>query len=366
MIIAVFGTRGFPNIQGGVERHCEKLYPLIAERGHDVMVFARSPYVGKDIYNFKGVKIIPLYCPKSRFFETIFHTFYATLAAKKARADIVHIHAVGPSLFAPLARLLGMKVIMTTQGPDYERKKWGFFAKAVLKLGEKLGCIFADRIISVTSVIADDIRKKYNKKSAVIPNGVEIPNAVESRDTLVKFGIRKNGYILAVGRFVPEKGFDDLILAYKKSRFDGTKLVIAGDADHENEYSKKLKDSVMGDPNIILTGFLTGEPLEEIYSNAGLFVLPSYHEGLPFTLLEAMSYGLRCLASDIPANRCVKLNDNNYFGAGNIKALSDKIKQFIEKPLSDKESKEQIEILKKDYDWDIIAQKTLKIYEELT
>jgi glycosyltransferase involved in cell wall biosynthesis len=403
MKIAVLGTRGFPNVQGGVEVHCEGLYTRLVKLGYEVTVFARAPYLKKEKNGdspiqqgkrhvgtvpilFNGVKIIPLPCPQNKFLEAFVHTFTGVFAAKKIKPDILHIHAIGPSLMVPLARFLGMKVVITHHGPDYERKKWGMLAKVVLKAGEAFGVRFANAVICISQAIADGIKRKYGRDAVVIPNGVVIPKALTSEDALRRFGLQKGKYVLAVGRFVPEKGFGELIDAFSKmgtvpsngkndalvqspfSRNDGAgyteqwKLVIVGQADHEDEYSKALKAKAAKNPNIILTGFLSGVPLQELYSHAGLFILPSYYEGLPIVLLEAMSYGLSCVVSDIPANREVALNDDRYFKPGDVAAISSKISEFIAKPFSEDDSRREIEAVRERYDWDAIAEKTAGVY----
>lgn len=399
MKIAVLGTRGFPGVQGGVEKHCENLYPRLVEKGCDVVVFTREPYVNSAIDNYKGVKLIPLSCPKNKFLEAFLHTFKGIFAAKKIKPDILHIHAIGPSLFVPLARLMGFKVVITHHGPDYQRQKWNKIAKFVLRMGEKWGCSCANAVICVAEPIAEDIRKKYNRVVEVIPNGVDLrapfdfARGRQENKVLEKYGVEKGKYVLAVGRFVPEKRFDVLIDAFKiasspacgeaprndtieaRRTLKEWKLVIVGDADHEDAYSLKLKKRAQEYQNtsaqgaraqvraqVILTGFLSGEPLQELYSNAGLFVLPSYYEGLPIVLLEAMSYGLSCVVSDIPANRGVGLSEDRFFVPGEVQALALKIKEFMNKPLSEEARKKQIEVISEKYDWEKIAQKTLEVY----
>lgn len=372
MKIAVLGMRGFPGVQGGVETHCENLYPRLAAKGYEVIVFTRAQYVDPAIKEFKGVKFIPLTCPKNKFLEAFIHTFKGIFAAKKIKADIVHIHAAGPSLFVPMSRLWGMKVVMTNHGPDYMRQKWNTVAKAILRLGERLGSRYANAVICISETIAENIRNKYKREVIVIPNGVVIPEILTSDEALGRFNLKKGKYILAVGRFVPEKGFDDLIRAFEIAsggntgpRNDEWKLVIAGRADHEDKYSRELKELAGKNKDIILTGFLTGKPLQEFYSHAGLFVLPSYYEGLPIVLLEAMSYGLSCIISDIPANREVGLAEERYFNPGDIKGLAAKIKVFINRPFSEAERLSQIRHLTEKYDWNKIAEETLKVYQEI-
>ncbi len=361
MKIAVVGTRGFPGVQGGVETHCRQLYPRLADRGCDITVFARKPYVDTEPYNYKGVHVIPLDCPANKFLEAIVHTFRGVLKARAMKPDILHIHAVGPSLFVPLARLLGMKVVITNHGPDYNRKKWPPAAKIFLKFCERMGVVFANEVIAISGSIAADIKSKYGRDSVVIPNGVDLPAPPDTQNILKKYGLRKGGYILAVGRFVPEKGFDDLIGAFNRLAFRELKLVIAGDADHEDAYSRALKAKAGSNGNIVLTGFITGEPLQELYSHAGLFVLPSYHEGLPIALLEAMSYGLSCIASNIPANRNVELERERFFEPGNVTSLAEKIREFINRPWPAAERKKQIDLINGKYNWGKIADMTLAV-----
>jgi glycosyltransferase involved in cell wall biosynthesis len=366
MKITVAGTRGFPNVQGGIEKHCEKLYTHLAEKGLDIIVFTRAPYTTPDMKNYKGVTLIPVNCPRNKFLEAIVHTFKCVIKARKLRPDILHIHAIGPSLFAPFARVLGLKVLVTSHGPDYMRKKWSFPAKLFLRLCELAGMTFAHKIIAISQNIADDIKRKFKREPAVIPNGIEIPNITSGVQILKKFGLNEKKYILAVGRFVPEKGFHDLIEAFNNDDFKDLKLVIAGDADHEDNYSRNLKNQSRNNENIVLTGLLSEQPLQQLYNNAALFVLPSYYEGLPIVLLEAMSYGLPCIASDIPANQNVPLGGDNFFKAGDIESISAKMHEFINEKWTDEEKNSQINTIYQKYNWNKIANDTLKVYRNIT
>lgn len=364
MKIAVVGTRGFPGLQGGVENHCEQLYIHLAENGCDITVFTRRPYLTTHLDNFKGIKLTPINCPRSKFLEAFVHTFRGILTARKLKPDILHIHAIGPSFFVPLARAFGMKVIVTHHGPDYKRKKWPLPAKMFLKFCEYAGMTFAHERIAIAGNIADDIKKKYGKDSWIIPNGVNMPVLLHTEDVLSRYNLERQRYILSVGRLVPEKGFDDLIAAFNHYSFDGWKLVIVGDADHQDRYSYELKMKANKNKNIVLTGFLTGQPLYEIYQHAGLFVLPSHHEGLPIVLLEAMSYGLSCIASDIPANRNVELAADRFFRAGDEVMLSQKIADFIQRPWGDADRRCQLAMIAEKYNWKSIAEETLKVYRK--
>jgi len=364
MKIFVTGTRGIPNIPGGVEKHCQELYPLIAAHGHEVILATRTPYVTKQQPDWNNIRLLHLYAPHKKSLEAIFHTFLAVFKARLMNVDIIHIHAVGPGLMVPLAKLLRLKVVVTNHGPDYDRGKWGNSAKTMLKFGEYLGGKFADEVIVISTVIADIIKKRCKRNSHLIYNGVPLPEKSRQTDFLEKLKIKPGNYLLAVSRFVPEKGLHDLLEAFKKFTGD-YQLVIAGDADHETEYSHTLKRQASQDKRIILTGYIGGEDLNQVFSHARLFVLPSYHEGLPIALLEAMSYNLPVLVSDIPANKEVKLPEERYFHCENIQELKKKIEQLIGNGLTEQEQLEyQLQISEK-YNWPKIAQKTIEVYQKV-
>ncbi len=372
MKIAVVGTRGFPGVQGGVENHCEKLYTNLAQLGCEIIVFVRKPYIKPELAEYGGVSLVAVDCPRNKFLEAIIHTFSSVMKARKLHPDILHIHAIGPSLFTPFARFWGTKVVITNHGPDYRRKKWPLVAKIFLMFCERVGVKYANEVICINGNIAEDIKKKYGRDSYVIPNGVDIPSRIDTDETLTRYGLQKQKYILSVGRFVPEKGFHDLIEAFNKlqtnsqnSQVEGWKLVIVGDADHEDEYSRNLKVQAEKNYNIILTGFLKGEPLQELYTHAGLFVLPSYYEGLPIVLLEAMSYGLSCIASDIAANRNIALDNERFFTAGDVDQISERIGEFISRIRKEEERENQVKFLIENYNWDKIAKETLRIYKRV-
>jgi glycosyltransferase involved in cell wall biosynthesis len=364
MRVIVVGTRGFPGVQGGVEKHCEKLYTHLAQRGCEVIVFTRKPYISHHEQMFRGISLISIDCPRNKFFEALVHTFIGVLKSRKLNPDLLHIHAIGPSFFVPLARIMGMKVVVTNHGPDYMRKKWALPARIFLRLCERIGMKYANQVIAISENIADHIKIKYNREAAVIPNGVEIREVRESSETVNRFGLQKRKYVLSVGRLVPEKGFHDLIDVFCGRDFDNVKLVIAGDADHEDQYSRELKTKSGQCRNIVLTGFLNEDALHELFSHAALFVLPSYYEGLPIALLEAMSFGLPCIASDIPANKNLQLGDNRYFRAGDIKSLTLKIKEFIDKSWTLEDRDKQVDMINERYNWGKIAEKTLGVYEK--
>jgi glycosyltransferase involved in cell wall biosynthesis len=351
MKIIVLGTRGIPDIQGGVETHCEELYPRLADLGHEITLITRTSYVkNKNIKSFKGVKLKHIYAPKSKIFEAVTHTFLGVIYAGIKRPDYLHIHTVGLMLLTPFAKLLGLKVIVTNHGPDYNRKKWGKVAKSIIKYGEKLGSKYADKIIVISKEIDLNLKNNYNRQDTfLIRNGVNIPEKSLRTDYIESLGLIKQEYIIAVGRFVEEKGFDDLLEAYSRLKTN-IKLVLVGDADHVTNYSRSLKENAKKN-EIILTGFIKGEELKQIFTYAKLFVLPSYHEGLPISLLEAMSYDLDVLVSDIPAHLEIELEKEDYFKVGDLTDLTISLEEKI---YSNKKRDFSL-IIKEKYNWDQIA-----------
>ena len=366
--IFVLGLRGFPDVPGGVEKHCEELYPRLVKLGCEVTVATRAPYIPRDQRHseWKGVKFIHLPAIKNQYLEAIIHTFCGLFVAAVHRPDIIHFHAIGPSVFSPLAKFLGLRVVVTNHGPDYLRQKWGKLARWVLSLGEMLGTRFADRVIVISFGIKKMLEKKYGRRDLqLIPNGVTIPKLIPPGEILARFGLKSGKYVFSACRFVPEKGLLDLIAAYQRLKNPEFKLVLAGDADHENETSRAIKSASARDERIILPGYLSGRPLGELFSNAGLFVLPSYYEGLPIALLEAISYQIPVLVSDIQPNKEVPLMGNRYFMAGDVEKLSEQINRLFMIGITEDEKSAQQELLNRDYNWKRIAERTFKLYEEI-
>lgn len=363
MKIIVTGTRGIPNIMGGVETHCEELFPRVVASGFDVTVIRRSSYVRDNLTEWKGVKLVDIKSPKKKSFEAIIHTFCAINKAKRLGADILHIHAIGPALLVPYAKMLGMKVVFTHHGPDYDRDKWGFAAKTMLKLGERMGCMFADEVIVISDVIRNLIKRKYNRTKHVhlIYNGVSQPEICGYPEYFQKLGIEKGKYILGMCRLVPEKNLHHLIEAYVKVREQMSdtdiKLVLAGDTDFEDEYSRHLKQMAK-ENGVVLTGFIKGKKLHSLLTHTRCFVLPSSHEGLPIALLEAMSYGCPVIVSNIPANLEVGLDYESYFPVGDIDVLAQKLQENIEKPYR------KVRYDMAEYDWSHIAEQVAEVYRQ--
>lgn len=368
MKLYVTGTRGIPDIMGGVETHCEELFPRIASKGVDVTVVRRLSYVHDSLHEWHGVKLLDIKTPKKKSLEAIIHTFRAVLAAKSNGADVIHIQAIGPALMVPFAKMLGMKVVFTHHGPDYDRDKWGLIAKNILKLGEFMGTKFADEVIVISNVIKQLLESKYHRTDChLIYNGVPEPDFCDYPEYFNCLGIQKQNYILGMCRFVPEKNLHHLVEAFARIKtespelFTGehpVRLVLAGDTDFEDDYSIALKKSAI-EQGIVLTGFVKGRKLHSLLTNAKCYVLPSSHEGLPIALLEAMSYNLPVVVSDIPANKEVGLPDTNYFHVGDIKALAEKLRNVVNKPAM----QHKYDMSK--YNWDAIADQVISIYKEL-
>lgn len=360
MKVFVTGLRGFPNIPGGIETHCERLYGVLASHDLDIKIARRRRYVDSDVDNNSGVDFVDIWSPASPALETIVHTLLSIVYAFFWRAQIVHIHAIGPGLLVPFARLLGMKVVLTHHGADYERQKWGRFAKSLLILGESLGCRFSHRVITVSRYIRSSVKDKVGVTASYIPNGAPPVVLASNDDYLKELGLTASGFVFSAARFVPEKGLHDLIRAYPCETT--CPLVIAGDVEFESEYSESLKALAAGNDNVILTGYLTGEPLRTLFQNARLFVLPSYHEGLPIALLEAMSFGIEPLVSDIPAHTEVELPSACYFPVGDTAALTATLARNLQHNTQVISPESLQNCVKTHYNWAAIGQQTLNVY----
>lgn len=361
MKICAIGLRGIPDVMGGIESHCQQLYPRLVAQGKQVTVLARSPYVKDAPYEYQGVKVVPVWAMRHKFLETFLHTFVAIFYARLfVHPDVIHLHAIGPALFTPLARLLGMKVVVTHHGADYDRQKWNGFAKGLLKAGEKMAIKFANKILVVGSSLTQRLKQENPKqanKIEFVPNGAlaNFDNNVTLFDLKATgLAIIDQNYIVTVGRLVPEKGFHDLVAAYLKTDLP-QKLVIVGSTDHQDEYSSQLISQAS--ERVIFTGRREGAQLKALYKFAKLFVLPSYHEGLPIVALEAISADTPVLLSDILPNLDIELSAENYFKVGDQLHLADKLQQEIPKAPKD-------EILEK-YNWDKIALKTVNMFAGL-
>jgi len=362
--VTFLGLRGFPGVQGGVETHAEHLCPLLAALGCDVEVIVRSPYQGDAFrQSWNGVHFKPLWSPKSKGLEAVLHTLLGVLyAGFIRRPDVLHIQAIGPALMTPLARLLGLRVVVTHHGPDYDRQKWGRFARLALRLGERFGMRWSNGRIVISEVIHSLVRKQHGIGSTLIPNGVRLPEIPASTKALDQFGLTPGKYILLVSRLVPEKRHLDLIEAFRRSGLVNWKLAIVGASDHPDAYTRQVLEIAADTPGVICTGFQSGQELRELYAHAGMFVLPSSHEGLPIAMLEALSYGLPVIASAIPANLEVGLPEEHYFPLGDVAALAARLCEFAARPLPPDSREARRAWVSRRFDWETIARQTMAVY----
>jgi glycosyltransferase involved in cell wall biosynthesis len=367
MNICVVGLRGLPHVMGGVETHCAQLYPLLKKiRPNDSFtIIGRRAYLSSVMSQYEGLWIVSLAHAGGRNFETITNTLYGVLYARFIlHADLVHLQGIGPGLLAPFAKALGMKVVVTYHSKNYQHRKWSRFARLMLKVGELSAVTYADRVIAVSRSLATDLRRRFPRAAAkvhFIPNGANhIINGaaaiVAREECLARYGLIQGKYIIAVGRLVPEKGFHDLIAAFKAA-VNGYKLVIVGDADHRDAYSANLRREAGQD--VVFTGFVGHDTLRSLLESASLFVLPSYNEGLPIAALEAAALRVPVLLSDIEANRDLGLDGSNYFKVGDIDDLKNKLAQDHGGYRLDPD------ILLQQYDWDAIGAETAKLYSTL-
>jgi glycosyltransferase involved in cell wall biosynthesis len=364
MRVMVLGVRGIPNVQGGIETHALHLYEHLSKHGCDVEVIVRTPFVPREQRTVGKIRLRRVWSPTRPGFEALVHSVLGVFYAGFARPDILHIHAVGPSIVAPIARLLGLRVVMTHHGADYDRDKWGGFARFVLRTGESFGAGFSHARIAISQVIVDLLRKKYNRESDLIPNGVVPPQLLDDAAQVRGFGLEPGKYFLQVSRMVPEKRQIDLIRAFQQTTSIGWKLALVGGLVGD-EYSQNVQKAASSTEHVVLTGFQKGAALQQLYRHAGAFVLPSSHEGLPIALLEALSYGLPVLASDIPANLEVGLDASCYFPTGNVPALSQGLLRIAQAPKDEAAREARRQWVARHYDWEDIAERTLAVYRRV-
>ncbi len=362
MKTCIIGLRGLPNVAGGIETHCENLLARLARmRPQDqIVVIGRRGYVGdKDYLTEDGVRVVPLPAIRNKYLETFSNTLLGVLAARfRLRAGAVHLHALGPGLFAPLARLLGMRVLLTHHGDDFLRARWNRVARAVLRLGERLGVRFSDQVIAVSPSLARRLATDYPAQAArisYIPNGADhiLNNAGDDDGLLDRFGLRDADYVVSVGRLVPEKAFLDLIAAHRASGSDHRLVIVGGPGggNHHEDIAAQVDDRV------VLTGNLPPEGVACLLRPAALFVLASHHEGLPIAALEAAAMGTPLLLSDIQANLDLGMAAEHYFPVGDIDALAARLApDAAPLPPSD---------VMKAFNWDSIARQTARIYDRL-
>lgn len=370
--VAMIGQKRIPSREGGVEVVVNELANRFVEKGYEVDAYNRSGYHvsgkefdkgrnGKGKY-YNGIRIIIVPTFKNGKLNAIVYTVLATLRALLGKYDVIHFHAEGPCIMLWLPKLFGIRVIATIHGLDWQRAKWGNFASYVLKTGEKIAAKYADEIIVLSKNVQDYFWETYHRKTKYISNGIARPEYREVKLIREKFQLEKDGYILFLARIVPEKGLHYLIEAFRKLDTD-KKLVVAGGSSHSFEYIDKIKAMAAKDERVILTDFVQGRTLEELYSNAYCFVLPSDVEGMAISLLEAMSYGNCCLVSDIDENMEVVEEHAFSFQKGSVEDLRRKLSMMLEQPEKVQEIKKQSsDFICQKYSWEAVVDATEKLY----
>ncbi len=367
--IAMIGQKGLPATFGGVERHVEEVGSRLAARGHEVVVFSRTTYAPERLREYRGMRVRNLPTVRRKHLDAIVHSALATVVATLGRFDIIHYHAVGPGIPALLPRLAaGAKVVLTVHGLDAERAKWGTAARAVLRTAEWLSALVPDATVVVSRSLADHYRIRYGRATHYIPNGVEEPTPRPPGEALRRLGLEGRPYLLFVGRLVPEKAPDLLIRAFRGVPGD-IRLVLAGGSSFTDDYVRSLQKLAAADPRVVLAGYVHGAALEELYSNATAFVLPSLLEGLPLTLLEAASYGTPVVVSDIPPHVEVvgeEAPGRRVVPAGDQEALASALAVVIASPARERQGARGLrEEVLSTYRWEDTARATEELYLRL-
>lgn len=369
MRLLMLGHKRIPSREGGVEVVVEELSTRMVERGHEVTCYNRGGHHigGKEFETekrseYKGIRLKSVPTLDKKGLAAVTSSISGAIGAAIGRYDVVHFHAEGPAFMCWLPKLFGKRVIVTVHGLDWQRAKWGRFASAYIMGGEKNAVRYADEIIVLSRGVQTYFATTYGRDVKFIPNGVNRPKPREAGLIREKFGLEKDGYILFLGRVVPEKGIRYLIEAYRRVDTD-KKLVIAGGASDTEAFMDELKELAREDERIIFTGFVQGQMLEELYSNAYIYTLPSDLEGMPLSLLEAMSYGNCCVVSDIA--ECTEVVEDKAvtFTKGDVTELSEKLQWLCDEPDKAKGYKRQsAEFICDKYNWDDVVERTLELY----
>lgn len=381
--VAWVGLRGFPGVQGGVEAHAEQLCPRLAALGCEVTVYARRGYQDERIGPWwKGVRLRTLWAPRHKHLEAVVHTFLAiTHAALLDRPDLLHIQAIGPALWTPWARLLGLRVVVTHHGEDYRRQKWGALARTALRCGEACAVAGSHELIVISRTLRDGMARGWGRDAELISNGItpvagdqDSGSAIGSAaaqaspppPVLQRLALQPRRYVLLVSRMVAEKRHADLIQAFAQAQaagaLPGWKLALVGAADHADGYSRGVAEAAARVPDVVMAGLQTGQALAALQAHAGLFVLPSSHEGLPIVLLEALAHGVPVLASDIAPHRELGLPARAYFPVGDVQALAMRLQQAAEREESEADRAARRRWVGERYSWDRSARQTQQVY----
>lgn len=371
MKIAMIGHKRVPSREGGVEVVVEELSTRMVMRNHEVHAYNRKGkhvsgenYEVQNLKEYKGIKILTAFTVDKKGLAALSSSVFATIKAIFARYDVIHFHAEGPCAMLWLPHLFGIKTVATIHGLDHQRSKWSNFAKKYILFGEKVAVKHADHIIVLSKNVQKYFKEIYNRETVFIPNGITKPEYKECNLITQKWGIRKDEYILYLGRIVPEKGIMDLVDAFNLVKTD-KKLVIAGGSSDTDEFMKELKKRAASDERIIFTGFVQGEILEELYSNAYIYTLPSTLEGMPISLLEAMSYRNCCLTSDIKECTEVTQDTGISFCTSDINDLKDKLQMLCDSPnIVEEYRTKAFNRAINEFNWGTVVDHTLELYKK--
>lgn len=365
--IAILGHKHIPSREGGIEVVVDELAVRMAKLGYNVTVYNRgghhvagAEFEIDELNEYQGVHIKKVPTINYRGLAAASSSFFGCIKAAFGPYNIVHIHAEGPAFFCWLPKMMHKKVIVTVHGLDWKRDKWGKFASWYIRQGEIQAVKHADHIIVLSDNIKNYFWTTYHRKVDFIPNGVNRPEILEAKEITKKWGLNKGSFILYVGRIVPEKGLEYLLQAWKNIKTD-KKLVIAGGTSDTDEYVNRMKS--ISDGRVLFTNFVSGRVLKELYSNAYLYCLPSNLEGMPLTVLEAMSYGNCCLTSDI--EECIEVIEDKgvTFKKGNIEDLRTTLQALLDNPeIVERYKKDTQDFICDKYSWDDVVEKTLRLY----
>lgn len=367
--IAMLGHKRIPSREGGIEIVVEELSTRMVKLGHQVTCYNRkghhvsgSEFDSNQLSKYKGVRLKTVWTVDKKGLAAMTSSLCAAIKVAFCKYDIVHFHAEGPCAMLWIPKLFGKRCIATIHGIDWQRAKWGGFASKYIRFGEKIAVKYADEIIVLSEGVQKYFKDTYDRKTVFIPNGVNRPIVKTPELIKEKFGLDKDNYILFLGRLVPEKGVTYLIEAFRQLNTD-KKLVIAGGSSDTDAFMIELKKLAQGDDRIIFTGFVQGQTLEELYSNSFVYCLPSDLEGMPLSLLEAMSYGNCCVVSDIA--ECTEVVEDKavVFKKGNVTALREKLQELCDHP-------ERVDVYKNEaanficnkYNWDDVVDKAVALY----
>lgn len=362
MRLAMIGHKDFPSRSGGVEVVVFELSTRLAQRGHSVTVYNRGRRAGDNRGSVQGVAYVRTATSQRQSLNALLYSITATLQALPQKYDLIHYHALGPSVMLLLPHLRGIPTVATVHGLDWQRAKWNRLGAAYLKLGERIIARYADEVIVLSRDVQSYFWNTYGRSTNLIENAVTPIETAPCCEIRRQFGLEHHEYVLYLARIVPEKGLHHLIRAFR--RCEGPyRLAVAGELP-DNDYGREIRRLADGCDRIVFTGFVQGQALQELYSNCALYVLPSHVEGMALTLLEAMSAGARCLTSDIPENTDVLGEFGTFFISGDEESLYQALSSLLSQPAENPRAEEQRQLIRRQYSYDAMVEKTLAVYEK--